>query len=112
YCSYGHSSQVVDDAARRSEQASRLLVAEDRCRGLAKPACHSCLILVRQKPPSALLPRSLVHAGPLPAAFDMQCNLQPAPQRVRWPFAGHNESVPGLLSAVQRTESLRFLTWS
>src|SRR6266498_4354456 len=112
YCSYHHSMQVRAASPRQSEEASRLLVAEARCSGLAMPASDFWLLLVRQERPSALLPRSLVQAGPLPAAFGMPCNLQPAPQSMRWPFAGHNESAPGRLSGVQRTESLRFLTWS
>src|SRR5260370_1599359 len=57
----------------------------------------------------SLLPRLLVDVGLPSAVVDMRRSCQPAWRRMRWRFAGHNESVLELLSAVRRSKLSTFL---
>ena len=82
-CSYHHSMRVRVPSPRRCAEASRLLVSEVRRTALATLEFDFSLLLVRLKSRCFLLPRRLVHAGRLAAAFDMPCNLLPAPQSMR-----------------------------
>jgi len=105
-CSSHRSILVQDASPHRFGEANRLPVSAAHRSALAKLECDFSLLLVRLKSRCFLLPRRLVHAGRLAAAFDMPCNLPPAPQSMRRPFAGHNESALRFLSGVPRSKPL------
>jgi len=86
----------------RSSIAGHFLPVEGMHSGPATPEGDFLPPAVQARSHCSLLPRRLVDVGLPPAVVDMLRNLQPALQSMRWPFAGHNESVPGLLSAVRR----------
>ena len=104
--SYRRGMQARVASPRRFDEANRLPVSEARHSAIANLECDSWLLVVGLRSPCSSLPRLLVRVAPLPAAFDMPCNLRPVPQSMRSLFAGHNESVLGFLSGVQRRKPL------
>src|SRR6266550_726715 len=93
----------------QSSIAGRFLPVEALHNGSATPECDFWPPAVQPRSHCSLLPRPLVDVGLPPAVVDMLCNLRPARQSMRSPFAGHSESVLEFLSAVRRRKFLRFL---